>query len=91
MKILLFGVWLSLSGDATSTTIAIHRGAKEALIPSQNVYVIDGIIAAEGGGMTAGLLRLNREHPKAAKIIGWSIVAMRAYVVEHNVEQLRKH
>ena len=91
MKILLFGMWLTLSGDASTTTYGInHRLVVEALIPSQNVYVIDGILAAEGGGMTAGLLRLNREHPKAAKIIGWSIVAMRAYVVEHNVEQLRK-
>ena len=90
MKILLISLWLTLGSDAASTTYGINKGlVREVLIPSQNVYVIDGVLTTEASGITAGLLKLNHNHPLIAKITGVSLIAVRGYVVYHNVEQLR--
>ncbi len=91
MKIILVGIWLTLGSDAASTTYGInHRMVKEVLIPSQNVYVIDGVVAAEGVGITTGLNQLNKNHPKLAKIVGVGLIVVRSTIVMNNVEQLRK-
>ena len=91
MKILLFGIWLSLSADASTTTYGInHRLVREALIPSQNVYVINSVIASEGVLTTKGLMKLNEKHPVMAKVLGVGMIAARSFVIFNNVEQLRK-
>jgi hypothetical protein len=90
MKILLFGVWLTFSGDAATTHYALTHGGKEIVMPTQKPWVIDATVGAEAALSTTGILWLDKNHPKAAKVIGWSMVAVRGAVVVHNVEQLRK-
>ena len=90
MKILLFGVWLSFGSDAATTNYALNHGGREVLIPSQNAFVIDGVVAGEGLLSTRGLMRLNKTHPKLAKIVGISLIIARSAVVYSNVNQLRK-
>ena len=91
MKIILFGIWLTCGFDAASTHYALtHRAALEVVMPTQNPYAIDGIVAGEAALTSLGLYHLNHNHPKLTRIAGWSMIALRGAVVVHNVEQLRK-
>jgi hypothetical protein len=92
MKIILLGIWLTYGADASTTTYGINkRLVREALIPSQNVYVIDGVTSGEAYLTSKGLLKLNVKHPVAAKLIGIGMIAARSFVVSSNLNQLRKH
>jgi hypothetical protein len=90
MKILLFGVWLSFGSDAATTHYALNHGGREVLIPTQNAYVIDAVAAGEALFASRALNKLNKTHPKAAKILGIGMIAARSFVVYSNVNQLRK-
>jgi hypothetical protein len=91
MKTILLGVWLSFGSDAAATHYAItQRAAREVLIPTQSPWALDGIVAGEAALTSLGLYHLNHNHPKAAKLIGWSIIGLRSVVVYHNVNELRK-
>jgi hypothetical protein len=90
MKILLFGIWLSYGSDAATTSYALKHGGREVLIPTQNAYIIDSVVAGEGILSTRGLMKLNKTHPRAAKILGIGMIAARSFVVYSNVNQLRK-
>ena len=90
MKTILLGIYLTFGADAATTQYALNHGGREVLIPSQNVYVIDGVVAGEAFMTSKALSKFNKEHPKAAKIVGIGMIAVRSFVVYHNVEQLRK-
>jgi len=91
VKIILFGIWLTYGADAASTHIGINKGlVREALIPTQNVYVIDSVVAGEGLLTTKGLIKLNKTHPVAAKLLGVGMIAARSFVVFNNMKQIEK-
>ena len=91
MRTILLGIWLSYGADAATTNYALNRGGREILIPSQNVYVINGVVAGEAYLSSHSLSKFSKKHPKAAKLVGIGMIAVRSFVVYHNVEQLRKH
>jgi hypothetical protein len=90
MKIMLIVLNLTFGADATTTHYALKHNGTEVIIPSQNPFIIDGAVAAESLSTSLMLAKLNKNHPKAAKLIGWSIIGARGFVVYHNVNELRK-
>ncbi len=90
MKPLLIVYALISGADATTTHVARIQGAREAWLPSQNVWVLDGIIAGHTAASAWGLVALNARHPRLAKIIGWSVVGVKVGVVAHNARELRQ-
>ena len=92
MKIILLGIWLTYGADATTTTYGINKGiVREALMPTQNVYVISSVTGVEAELTTRGLIKLNKTHPIAAKVLGIGMIAARGLVVSSNMNQLRRH
>jgi hypothetical protein len=90
MKIMLIVLNLTFGADATTTHYALKHNGIEVIIPSQNPFVVDGFVGAESFSLSYSLNRLGRKHPKTAKIIGWSIIGARGFVVAHNINELRK-
>jgi hypothetical protein len=76
----------TFAADAASTHYLLQNGGHEMVL-TQNRYVNDAIIAGEAAGVTEGLLHLYRQHPRAATIVGWTIVGIRGAIVAHNVNQ----
>ena len=88
MRPLLLTYALLCGADAASTHVMLNRGGQELWLPTQNPWAIDAIVG--GQAVAAGLMLSwldKHEHPKAARIIGWSIVGVRAVVVAHNLGQ----
>ena len=56
MKPLLFALNALCAADAVTTHTAIARGASEAWIPSQNVWLLDGVAALTKLKSVASLL-----------------------------------
>ena len=83
-------MWLSCGADAATTHYALLHGGREVLIPTQNAYVIDGVAVGEAAATSYSLMKFGKNHPRAAKVLGWSIVAARGIVVANNINQLRK-
>lgn len=77
--------------DAISTHVAIVRyGARETIIPSQKPWIIDGVLGAQAYFGTKNLSTLDAlDHPKLARVIGWTCVALHAVAVANNVRQMR--
>ncbi len=90
MKLMLLFVNLTFGADVATTSYGLKHNASEALIPSQNIYILDGIAASEGLSVSLALIKLNKNHPKASKVLGWSLIAARGFIVAHNVNELRK-
>lgn len=90
MKTMLVVLALSHGADLGSTLVGLKHGAHEIVLPTQSPVAISVIVGAELGVESYGLLKLSREHPRAAKVIGWSIVGFRTTIAIHNVNQLRK-
>lgn len=88
----LFVAWASVcAGDATTTAYILNTGGREAWLPTQHA----GAAAAIAGGTCLvgipAIHNLSKTHPKAAKVIGWSIVAVRGSIVASNLQQIRRH
>ena len=90
MTPLLLALNLLCGADATTTQVALRHGAREITLPTQNPWAATALLASESAGMSYGLLSLNRQHPRLARVIGWTAVGIRAAVVAHNVRELRK-
>ena len=90
MKLMLLFVNLTFGADAATTSYGLKHNASEVMIPSQNVLVLDAIASGEAVSASLGLVKLNKTHPKTARILGWSLIAARGFVVIHNVNELRK-
>jgi hypothetical protein len=82
---------LTFGADATTTHYALKHNGTEVIIPSQNPFVVDSFVGAESLSTSIMLVKLNKNHPKAAKLIGWSIIGARGFVVYHNINELRKN
>ena len=92
MKSLILGIWLTYGSDAASTHYALtHYNGREALIPTQSPYAIDAVIIGEATLTSFSVNWLDKhEHPKVARIIGWTAVGLRGFVVVHNIKEMRK-
>jgi len=91
MKPLLLALNLVCGGDAVTTHVALAHGAAEVLLPSQRPWMTTMMIAGESAGMSLGLSWLDRRHhPKAARVLGWTVVGIRGAVVLSNLRQLAK-
>ena len=90
MKELILTFNLLCGADTVSTHIVLHQGGHEFVLPSQNPWVIDGMVAGQAVLGSYALTRLDRNgHPKLARVIGWTLVGIRAVAVVHNVGQIR--
>lgn len=94
MKPLLILFHLACGADAASSHLALHQHpgvVREQVLPTQNPWVIDGVVAGEAAVTTAGALWLRRhDHPKWAKGIVWLAVGVRAVAVAQNIRTLRR-
>ncbi len=90
MKILLLSYLLLSGADATTTHIALNRGGREVLWPTQNPYLIDGLTAGQAIGVTGLATTLHKGHPRLA--VGMLVVStvVRGVVVVSNIHQMRK-
>ena len=90
MTHLLLTLNILMGADATTTHVMLNRGGREVLLPTQNPWAINGIVAGEATAMTFGLTTLSKEHPKLAKTLTWTLIGVRGAIVAHNVRELRK-
>lgn len=93
MKPLLLILSLTYGADATTTHVAFARYPQqthEQLLPTQSPWLIDGLIAGQAVGISVGLTKLDQTHPTLARVIGWTLVGVRAYAVGSNVRQLQQ-
>lgn len=90
MKPLLVVLALSHGADLGTTLVGLSHGAHEIVLPTQSPIAISVIVGAELGVECYGLSQLAKSHPRAAKVIGWSIVGFRTTIAVHNMQQLRK-
>lgn len=77
-----------MAGDAASTHVALNKGARETIL-TQNQVLNDVFLAGESVGVSYALLNASKTHPKAAKIVGWSFIAIRGAVVAHNLHVIQ--
>lgn len=91
MKPLILTLALLRGADAVTTVDLAHRyGGREAnpFMP-QNPEAIAALIGVETAIQIYTLVRLEKEHPRLAKIIGWASIGVEAWVVRHNIQQYR--
>lgn len=87
MNPLLLTLALLNGADSALTSHVIARGGREALLPSQSPIVLGAICVGETGAEAWGLTKLAVSHPKAAKVVGWALVGVRAGIVASNLHQ----
>lgn len=91
MKPLLLALNLICGADATTTHVALAHGAREVSLPTQNRWMATAMVAGESAGMSYGLIWLDKtQHPKLARGLGWTAVAIRGVIVVNNIHQLRR-
>jgi hypothetical protein len=91
MKTLLIVWGLTCTGDPLTTHQILTHGGREVWLPTQNPSAATAI---SGGTCVAGMVGISglaRDHPKAAKIIGWSLVGLRGSIVASNTMQIVRH
>lgn len=91
MKPLLIVFGLTCAGDPITTHHILTHGGTEVWLPTQNPAAASAISA---GTCIAGLVSLHglsKDHPKAARILGWTLVGLRGSIVASNVTQIRRH
>lgn len=91
MKHALLVAWITVhSLDAGTTHYALSHGARETVIPTQNKWVIDGVIGASATLTWVGLERLKEGHPKLATALKLIVIGTHVIAVSRNVHELRK-
>jgi hypothetical protein len=89
-----FLLWLNvaIAGDAASTHAVLAHGGREAGIFrfTQNPWVLDGLQGGVAASETLGLRKLRVDHPKAARVLGWTLVGLKAYGDYENLRVLRR-
>lgn len=91
MKGLILSWWLLCGADAATTHTILATGGQEALLPTQNPYVIDGFVAMQMIGGAFVLREMHKTHPKLATGIGIGMIAFRAFAVGNNAQQIAMH
>lgn len=79
--------WLLCGGDAVSTTHILRTGGQEALLPTQNPVLINGIIATQAYGGT----KLLQQKKKTTTLIVIGMMGVRGYALYHNVRAIQQH
>ena len=91
MKELLLTYTLLCGADAGLTHYGLAQGyTREAWLPTQNPWVIDGLVAGQATLAGWALSKQAKTHPKVARVIAWTIIGIRAGAVAWNVHQLVK-
>lgn len=86
---LLAGFLSVQAADATSTAIALDRGAREVML-TQSTPLNTTLIAGSAAGQIWMLKKLEKKgHPKLAKWLMVSFTIAKAAVVAHNVRVIR--
>lgn len=89
MRVLLVVLNMIYGADAATTTIIIHRGGREILLPTQNTMLCDGIVAAQAVGLSYLVHRMDKHHHKLAMTLGIEAAAIRGAIVAHNMRELQ--
>lgn len=84
------GLYATFAADAATSHYNLTHGGTEALIPSQNPRVVSAVIVGEAVALHWALRSVAKTNPKAAKRIGWAVIASRAVIVGWNYSQIRK-
>lgn len=80
----------SFTADAATTHVALQKGAVEVVFPTQNPWVIDGIVAGEAVTGHALTKHLYKDHPKLAVTIAIAATAVHGYAAIHNIHVMRQ-
>ena len=88
---LLFVFNVLCAADAATTHVALNRGAHEMMLPTQNPWAIDAMVASEAIGGDLLFVWLDRQgHPKLARGLVWAAIGLRAYAVINNARVLHQ-
>jgi hypothetical protein len=82
---------LTCGGDTATTVHILRTGGVETWLPTQNPAAAGAIAGGTCVAGMHGVSKLAETHPKAAKVVGWSLVAFRGSIVYHNLDQIRRH
>lgn len=91
MKPLMLSWWLLCGADAATTHHVLTTGGQEMLLPSQNPYVVDGMVLAQAAMGAYANRELRKTHPKIAMGVMIGMVAFRAFAVTNNTYQIIQH
>lgn len=97
MKPLLLTLNLLCGADAASTHVGLVQGrnatvtgTREGFLPTQNPFVIDGIIAGQAVASSLALSWLDKHgHSRLARVIAWTSIGVHAVVVTRNIKAIR--
>lgn len=88
---LLLSGWLGSVGlDAGSTHVALTRGARELIMPTQNPWVIDAVYSGAGVSTAYTLTRWHKTHPNWVKVYLISGIVLHSWATVHNVRVARR-
>jgi hypothetical protein len=77
-------------GDSASTHVFINKGIREAVLPTQNPYIIHGIMAAKATGVSLAADFVRRKgNKKIAAVILISGIIVEGFAVQHNIRAMR--
>ncbi len=91
MKTLLLIWGVTCGGDAGVSSYALAQGGHELLLPSQSPWVVSTIVSGQAIAGTVAIQQLDqRGHPRWARTLGWTLVAVRGAAVGWNLHQVLK-
>lgn len=88
--LLLAGLLATFSGDAITTDMALARGGREVILPSQKPLVVTSIVAGEAALAYWSYKKVKPNHPKLAIVLYVTLVGARGAVTLSNIHQLNK-
>jgi len=74
--------------DAATTDLALARGAREAVTPSQHPLVLNLVDAGEAAYEIACVRRLEARHPTWARALLVAALTGQSFAVTHNLKTL---
>lgn len=90
LKGLLLTLTLLNGGDSITTHVGIARGGIEVNPLTKNIWVLDGVRAAETYALWKVGPTSDKQHKKLTRILLGSLVVFEGAVVVHNINELRK-
>lgn len=88
MKPLILIFNLLCGADAATTHIALTHGAREVLLPTQNPWIVDGIVA--GQAVATSTIVHRRGKTRGITILTWIAIGARGVAVANNIYQLHR-
>jgi hypothetical protein len=91
VKPLLLAAYLAaFAGDAATSDIALRRGAREVVLPTQNRAVVAGVFAGEAVAGYYAYRWLRPDHPRMARVVYVAVVASHSMAAAWNARQLAR-